>query len=405
MPMGECFSMNQKGAVLVAVVMGLCILTVAGAALFNFTATSTLGELFANRQQRAYYLAESGGRYAIPQVRSDFAKAVTDLHGKTFVFSNADKFALSITSSPADNSTLLESVGIVHEGDWLESRVRITYKIPKTLRFEYGLFSGTKNVVLEDRAYVDSYSSFSGPWSLPTRRQNGRVGTNRTGPMSIDLRGTNTIYGNALVGVGGNPSKDIRVGKNAKITGSTGTLAVSREMTPWTMPPGGGAAVDLLLDQNDTQTLPDGIQRLQKLVVRDDARLVISGNVTLYVQDSILIAGRGEISIQPGASLTIYAARNLSVSQDGKLNSTGKPENLILLGTASFSSIDFTDRAIVRAAMYAPSARTQMQKNADVSGSVIAEDITLKDDARLHYDEALGRSGGVPVGTPLVQYF
>ena len=75
------------------------------------------------------------------------------------------------------------------------------------------------------------------------------------------------------------------------------------------------------------------------------------------------------------------------------------------MGTASFSSIDFTDRAIVRAAMYAPSARTQMQKNADVSGSVIAEDITLKDDARLHYDEALGRSGGVPVGTPLVQYF
>ena len=87
--MGECFSMNQKGAVLVAVVMGLCILTVAGAALFNFTATSTLGELFANRQQRAYYLAESGGRYAVPQVRSDSAKAVTDLHGKTFVFSNA----------------------------------------------------------------------------------------------------------------------------------------------------------------------------------------------------------------------------------------------------------------------------------------------------------------------------
>jgi len=40
--MGECFSMNQKGAVLVAVVMGLCILSVAGAALFNFTATSTL---------------------------------------------------------------------------------------------------------------------------------------------------------------------------------------------------------------------------------------------------------------------------------------------------------------------------------------------------------------------------
>ena len=66
---------DQRGALLVSLILTLTIVAILGAVMVEMTTTSTLGELFANRQQRAYYLAESGGRYAIPQILEDPVQA------------------------------------------------------------------------------------------------------------------------------------------------------------------------------------------------------------------------------------------------------------------------------------------------------------------------------------------
>jgi len=396
------FHSYQKGAVLIGLIITMTVVAVLSAALVYFTTTSTFSEFFANRQERAYYIAESGARYAIPQIKVDPAQAVIDLHGKTFTLSNGDKFLLLInTTDPS--ATLLESEGIVHQGDWLESRARITYRIPKTFRFDYGLFSGSQQVVLNDRAYIDSYDSRVGPWSSEGAIRNGIVGSNRTGKNSIRVRKNAKVYGDAEVGPGGNPSKDISVEKNALLTGSSGTLSAAKDMTPLAMPSGGGTPVDLILDNNDTYTFVDGIYRLNAMEIRDNGILTISGNVTLYVEDNIQMEDRGEIDILPGGSLTIYAAAQLTVKQDAKINETGNPENFVVFGTATFSKVQFTDNSIVRGAVYAPLANAQIQKNAEIFGSVITRKVTVEDDVMFHYDEALG--GGVEIGGRTIQYF
>ena len=395
---------DQRGFLLVGLIITMLIIAVLGAGLLTFTTTSTFSGLFANRQARAYYLSESGARYAISQILADRVQAVTDLHGKTFTLTNGDRFTLSIDIS-ASNTTLLQSEGIVHQGDWLEARVKSTYRIPVGYRFEYGAFGGSGRIRLDSDAYIDSYDASVAPWSLATRRQNGHIGTNRTGNRSIDLRNRSTVYGNAVVGPGGNPATDIDVAGGAHITGTRGALTAARNMTPMTMPTGGGAPFNLRLDHFDQYAFPGGTYRLNRLDIMDDAVLTISGNVTLYVEDRIWLLERGTINIEPGASLVIYAAEELVALDDARLNPTGNPEQLIVFGTASFDKFHLEDRSIMRGAVYAPrSDDTVIRQNATFFGSVIADEVNIEDNAAFHYDESLGRAGGVGGGTR-IQYF
>ncbi|MBW1773403.1 MAG: hypothetical protein JRJ82_10995 [Deltaproteobacteria bacterium] len=393
---------DQRGALLVSLILTLTIIAILGAVMVEMTTTSTLGELFANRQQRAYYLAESGGRYAIPQILADPIQAETDLHGMTFTLSNGDQFFLTVDNSIPE-LTMLESEGIVQPGDWLESRTKITYRIPRPFAFKYGAFTGTGRLQLNNNAYLDSYDSTLGPWTGEGAIRNGSVGTNRTGKNSILIRKLSKVYGDADVGPGGNPNRDITVERNALLTGSRGTLTAAEDMTPRTMPAGGGAPVDLLLRNNQTYTYTTGVYRLNDFEVEDNAVLTISGDVTLYVEGRIRFRDFGTLTIPAGGSLTIYAADQFIAEDDARINTNGEAGDLTLFGTASFARIQLNNDVIMKGAFYSPNAQVRMQRNAELFGSVIARQVTISNDAKLHYDESLGIGGGA--GGAIVQYF
>ncbi|MFC1579635.1 hypothetical protein ACFL4N_01845 [Thermodesulfobacteriota bacterium] len=396
---GRCS--DQRGALLVSLILTLTIVAILGAVMIEMTTTSTLGELFANRQQRAYYLAESGGRYAIPQILTDSVLAETSLHGMTFTLSNGDQFFLSVDNSIPE-LTMLESEGIVQPGDWLESRARITYRIPRPFAFKYGAFTGTGQLQLTNNASLDSYDSTLAPWTGEGAIRNGSIGTNRIGKNSILIRKLSKVYGDADVGPGGNPNKDIKVEKNALLTGSRGTLTAAEDMTPRAMPAGGGAPVDLQLRNNQTYTYATGVYRLNDLEVEDNAVLTISGDVTLYVEGTIRFRDFGTLTILPGGSLTIYAADQFTAEDDARINTNGEAGDMTLFGTASFASIQLNDDVIMKGAFYAPNAQAQIKKNAELFGSMITRQISLSNDAKIHYDAALGTGGA---GGAVVQYF
>jgi len=173
-------------------------------------------------------------------------------------------------------------------------------------------------------------------------------------------------------------------------------------MTPKIMPAGGGVPYNMTLNNNDTFTFSGGIHRLNRLQISDDAVLTISGDVTLYVEDRIRVEDRGEIFIEPGGSLTIYAADEMVIRDDARLNVTGDPGNFIVFGTATFDTLQFDHRSISRLAVYVPSANARMIREAELFGSIIAEKVTMKDDIKLHYDETLGKSSGS--GGTVIQY-
>ena len=123
MPRGALLA-NQRGAMLILLIIVIVVLAVLAVAMMRQTSTGTYNELFANREARAYYLAEAGGRHGLKVLNEG-----GDPTG-TYTLGQGNTFTLS-TSAPGDGSTLLTSLGVVNSGvagDWLEAESKIIYR-------------------------------------------------------------------------------------------------------------------------------------------------------------------------------------------------------------------------------------------------------------------------------------
>ncbi|KFN37994.1 hypothetical protein KN63_06840 [Smithella sp. F21] len=128
----------QRGALLLNLIVGMVAVGLLGAGMIYFTTTSTYGELFANRQARAYYVAEAGGQLAI-KLLNENKTSTTYLppDGAYKLGSNGSDGEFSLTST-SDNTdpdmprVKVISLGVVHKGTWLEAKKKITYKIPRS---------------------------------------------------------------------------------------------------------------------------------------------------------------------------------------------------------------------------------------------------------------------------------
>lgn len=133
---GKIWMADQTGALLISIIVTMVVMAVLGSGMLYFTTTASYGELFANRQARAYYLGEAGANYALKRF---IAKQVTDANPlttgpfpalTTFTLSNGDQFAVK-TSDQSGDRLIIESTGIVSSG-WLTARNKVTKNILKS---------------------------------------------------------------------------------------------------------------------------------------------------------------------------------------------------------------------------------------------------------------------------------
>jgi len=122
---------NQNGSVLIAIISTMVIIAGLGVSLLNMTTSTTTGQLGAMDTFRAYYLAESGGRYALPIIQADLnspATLIAQLDGTTYTFANGDSFQLSLSYTAPDYT--LVSIGTLAQGTQVLSAIRtVNYTI------------------------------------------------------------------------------------------------------------------------------------------------------------------------------------------------------------------------------------------------------------------------------------
>ena len=104
---------NNRGALLISLILTLTVMAVLGAAMVYMTASSSHGFLTAASQQKAYYLAYSGLTYYD-------AQAVKPDLPQTYRLANGDRFVLDVEGLPER----LTSTGIV-SGPFGETRYRL----------------------------------------------------------------------------------------------------------------------------------------------------------------------------------------------------------------------------------------------------------------------------------------
>jgi hypothetical protein len=126
--------------------------------------------------------------------------------------------------------------------------------------------------------------------------------------------------------------------------------------------------------------------------------ITVKGDVTLVVPNDIDI--KGTFIVDSNSSLTLYVEGDMTVAGNGLTNVDGLPENLIIYGTNATvggQTIKLAGNAAVSAAVYAPNASVELKgagSGGEMSGSVVAGDITVTGNYAFHYDEALRELGG-----------
>ena len=129
------FYNGNKGFMLIGLIAAITIIGIMSAGTLYFTSGSTQTGLFSNAYSRAYYLAESGIRYA----RLNEIKSVAFPVNTQFNLDNGDAFIIKTMDDPSDSSRIIiYSTGIVNSGSWFESKCNLSSNSPKSGGTSYG---------------------------------------------------------------------------------------------------------------------------------------------------------------------------------------------------------------------------------------------------------------------------
>jgi biotin carboxyl carrier protein len=288
--------------------------------------------------------------------------------------------------------------------------------------FKSGNFiSGTiavGNTDLISAATVDSYDSSVGPYSSLLPGTNASFVSNAAANNALTVYFPSAFRGSYTAGVGASLASAVNL-VGAVMGGPTSVAAAVEPRTPGTvLPPNvaglpyqgtmvrsptqvgsntfpGPGKYDNLSLTSTTVTIPSGGSGIYYItgnmnLGNGTAVLSVADGVSavLFVNGTVNIQGR--ITLNGTARLAIYANGNVTIN-GGNVNVTGGVTNrLTLYGTSSCAQVQITNASTMYGSIYAPQAAVTMQANSPkLYGAVIANSLTLKNLAQLHFDEAL----------------
>lgn len=136
------FFAGEKGAILIAIIIGITLVASVGTAIVSYYSSSTASQVGAYDASKAYYLAEAGGRYAIQQIvnleytantpgtasTADRNALVAALNNRTFSLSSEGRFTLALAF--ANDIYTLSSTGIPNSGTLRTNTYKINVYVP-----------------------------------------------------------------------------------------------------------------------------------------------------------------------------------------------------------------------------------------------------------------------------------
>ncbi len=279
-------------------------------------------------------------------------------------------------------------------------------------RFAMGLVAKNQITFNGNTCEVDSWNSqFNDDgtprgtpvkYSAAVKHPSGSVGSTSVAVGSVAINNAD-IFG--FASVGGSSSSGISVGSQGKITGdffaTGGTVDTTRVATDFT------ANFDEVTNPTSAIDIGGvgatlggvGVTATYRYSGMITSSFTVKGNITLILTgggDVIKMNGGGDtLTLDTGATLTIYTAGNIKLTGGGVVNPSSQASTLQIYGTnPTFQDIDVGGGAEFTGVIYAPTANIKIHGNPHVMGSIVGNNITVVGTAKFHYDEALGNFGG-----------
>lgn len=391
----------RRGSVVIATLLFAIVLL---SALTLYLRNATQEMLYAERTfalQQAMNLAESGAEEAVCSLHLDDWSAWTEVAGKRYhrtlsIGGSTDLVNVYLDKQKNNDIWLVSASEVDVSNGAVEKQLFIRLKYRSM--FANGLTAKNRVLFNGNQAYVDSYNSNNGAydWSR-NRNDNGSIASNSVEVNSIILQNADVL---GYVATGGSQPK---LGPQGSITGFGTASGVKVDSSR--------VATDFYSDFPDVDhpdypsalTSPSGFvmgssgtktyYEMEELSISSSNTLYVMGDVSLAVEDWVDI--KGNLVILPYSKLTLYVKGDLTAGGNGIVNYTGKPENMLIYGTAKegeSQEIKLHGNAAMSGVVYAPNAELSLRgggSSGSFFGAAVAKNITINGTYAYHYDEAL----------------
>jgi PilX N-terminal len=409
---------NQRGSVFLISLILVFVVSLLGVALFDLSTVEHRLVVGDRRDAKAFHVAEAGLYRGFLDLAdgdgsNDFDSVFLGLVG-TSLYTNQGfgGGGYTVTAVPVllsfPNQITLTASGCFPAGTPCgagHTLAVIRTQVNKLLLVGTAIF-GNKSVSFGGAGWgSDSYDSSQGAYNAATAGNKGSITSNGT----IDIQSNGVVNGSILstTDVSG---VDVKLSSNAIVTGNvttagtvlnqgtvSGTITQNSPSTPINYPPVNscGPPYSLGIGMTGTYTYSPITGALK----------VSGGNtVTLatgtYCFQSVTLSGGS--TLQVNGPVALYLTGQGDFGGGGLVNSTLKPENLQILSsyTGASHGITIGGGTQVYALVYAPKTEVVVSGNGNLYGAVVGDTVNSNGGAKIHYDEALGKSKLLKAGLP-----
>ncbi len=205
---------------------------------------------------------------------------------------------------------------------------------------------GSSWIRVSDTALVLGYDSSHGASAAPLP---ARLVTLRTDPSSVLISGDAQVIGHAYAGPGGDPATDVVVSDRASLSGRADATLEPLWVNVPRPPTMSQTGTALTLDGGE-HTLSSNV-KFERIIVRNGAKVTVSGHVQAWATDRISIESNALITIPEGSSLKLYAQNRVDVKGGARLSANyfapGRLSVTVLGG-----NFNMTDNSITCGSVY-----------------------------------------------------
>ncbi len=387
---------DRKGSALVAVAILMVGVAMLSLAMLSVSSSAANTQRQSKDESASLYIAEAGvaaALFSLEQGASGDLGAAddpVDFGGTSYWVDTTDNL---------DGTLTVLSTGLGGRGG---ARIEVVVEPKVTSFFRWGAF-GNDWLHLDYQAMVDSYDSSDGSYDDQTSGSGDDVhaleegATASNGDVTLDQEAQ--IYGDSMPGVDGT----ITILGDADVTGSTMPLEVPAEMPEIDLPIIASTG-PLVIDPDDTATIGPGDLHYDELSAGTSSTLIVHGPATVIFDSFAMYAGSNITVNSENGPVEFYVVGDFTVGDDTTVASmTNAPAditiNLLTDNIADtelevdLDELDFASNAKLYGSVYAPNAAIDIETNFELFGSLIARQLDLASNCRIHYDEALMEMG------------
>lgn len=253
--------------------------------------------------------------------------------------------------------------------------VAVSYVVTATASGGAGVTALSK-FEMENNASIDSYDSSAGAYSPAAAGSNAVVQTNG----KVKMKNNAKVWGDAHPGIG----ESLDLDNNATVTGNTANLTETLSFDPVdttaAAASNNNAALsssyfnsgsrDFKMENNDSYTMPAGTYYFDEFKLKNNATLTLAGIVIIYTT--------GKVTLENNATVNTFGNR---------------PTNL-QFKMAGGKDFKMKNNSKLTADIYNPGGEIELENNTELSGVAVADEIKLKNNAKIHQDRSISGSGG-----------